>query len=379
MSSTLPILPPATLGIFGGGQLGRMFALAARRMGYRIAVYSDEADSCASQVSDWTTVAPYTDPKSVEQFCKRVAAVSIEFENIPSETLKWAAQWTQVHPGEKVLHVAQDRIREKSFFCSIGIPSTPFVTSENYTDKKQLLALSLPFIFKTAGSGYDGKGQQRISKESEIEPWLAAYGGRRWIAEQFVPFEKEFSVIGIRNSAGDYAEYEPFENDHANHILDVSLSPAEIPEAAAQTAKTYVHQIASHLGATGVICVEFFLLKNGEVWANEIAPRPHNSGHLTIEGTATSQFEQQVRALCSLPLGSTKLLGKVAMANLMGDLWKPGEPRWDKILAQSGVSLHLYGKTQAKPGRKMGHLTLVGSPGQDLRKEIVLARSRLQE
>ncbi len=379
MKREAPIYPPATLWVLGGGQLGRMFGLAARRMGYGVAVYSPEANSPAGQIADLEIVAPFEDEAKLKEFARAVAAVTIEFENIPSHTLDFLSKETLVQPKGAVLHTTQHRKREKEFLSKSGFPVAPFVSVKSVGDLVSAeKSLGLPFILKTAGFGYDGKGQERIENEAQLEARRQNGIDSERIAERLVRFKKEFSVIGARNAQGEFAVWGPIENRHAKHILDISFVPAEIDEKTATDARKLCQSIMEKLEAYGILCVECFLTEDNTILVNELAPRPHNSGHLTIEGSITSQFEQQVRALCGLPLGSTEFVSPTAMANLLGDRWEDKEcPNWKAALTTQGVSLHLYGKDLPKKGRKMGHLTGIANHAREAVKRVTTARDQL--
>jgi 5-(carboxyamino)imidazole ribonucleotide synthase len=378
-----PILPGATLGVLGSGQLGRMFALAARAMGYRIHVLSPGADTPTGQVADHEHSAPYAHLAAVRAFARKVDVVTFEFENVPAETAETCAAEVPVRPAGEVLHVAQNRLREKTFLAGNGFPVAPFRRVGGAADLAgALAAVGAPAVLKSAGWGYDGKGQVKVTSAAEAEAaWggLAVGGGapHEAVLEAFVDFEREVSVVGARGLDGTFVHWGVLANDHADHVLDVTVAPAPVPDAVAARGVEIARGIFEALGVVGVLCVEMFLTAGGELLVNEIAPRPHNSGHLTIEAAATSQFEQQVRAVCGLPLGSTELLRPAAMANLLGDLWQGGEPDWPAALAVPGVALHLYGKADPRPGRKMGHLTALGTSTGDARDRALAARRAL--
>ncbi|HQU90935.1 MAG TPA: 5-(carboxyamino)imidazole ribonucleotide synthase [Pyrinomonadaceae bacterium] len=353
------ILPNSTIGVFGSGQLGRMFAIEARKMGYRVHTYSPETDTPTGHVADIETAASYDDLDRVRDFARSVDVVTFEFENVPSKTVEAAAEFVDVHPKGEILHTTQNRLREKTFLSDNGFPVTPYRHIKSIDDLYRAAdILGYPSVLKTAGFGYDGKGQAKIRAHSDLDDAFAAMDGRESILEAFVAFEKEVSVVCARDQSGNFAHYGVIENEHANHILDVSFAPALVSEAVYRDAVEITRSIADTFGYVGTMCVEFFLTTDGKVLVNEIAPRPHNSGHLTFGPCVTSQFEQQVRAVCGLPLGSTQFFLPAAMANLLGDVWQNGEPNWSAALADPNVKLHLYGKADAKPGRKMGHITV---------------------
>jgi 5-(carboxyamino)imidazole ribonucleotide synthase len=356
------ILPGSIVGVLGGGQLGRMFALAARRMGYRVHVYADQPDAPASQVADLSVVAPYDDLHQVAQFSRGVNVLTFEFENVPAVSAAAAEAETIVRPNGRALEIAQHRVREKQFLAGRGLPVTPFAAVESERDFRSALSRigKSRAVLKTARLGYDGKGQVPIDADADLGVAWGSLGRTDAVLEAFIDLEREISVIVARGSDGAVATYAPIDNTHRHHILDLSVAPAPIPAALADEAIRIAIAVVDALSYIGVLCVEFFVARDGRLMINEIAPRPHNSGHLTIDACRTSQFEQQVRAICGLPLGSTELLLPAAMANLLGDLWADGEPDWPAALTFPSVALHLYGKRSARPGRKMGHLTSLG-------------------
>lgn len=350
--------PNSTIGIFGSGQLGRMFAIEARKMGYRVHTFSPAKDSPTGQIADVEISASYEDINAVRDFAKAVDVVTFEFENVPSETIEAAAEYVDVHPRGDILHITQNRLREKTFLSENGFPIAPFRKIETLDDlRNAAIEIGTPSILKTAGFGYDGKGQQKISKPEEIESAFATMNGCESVLEGFVDFAKEVSVVCARGIDGSFVHYGVIENDHVNHILDISFAPAAVSEKVFTGAVDIARNIAEKFGYVGTMCVEFFVTKDEKLIVNEIAPRPHNSGHLTFGPCVTSQFEQQVRAVCGLPLGSAEFYRPAAMANLLGDLWQNGEPNWAAALSDTNVKLHLYGKTDPRIGRKMGHLT----------------------
>ncbi|HUP64253.1 MAG TPA: 5-(carboxyamino)imidazole ribonucleotide synthase, partial [Thermoanaerobaculia bacterium] len=368
MTAPPPILPGSTIGVLGSGQLGRMLALAARRMGYRIHVFSPDRDSPAGQVADRETQSAYEDLDAVTAFARGVDVITLEFENVSYETIEAAARFVAVRPGASIIRISQNRIREKTFLRDAGLPTAPFTAVRANEDlPKAAETISGPAILKTASLGYDGKGQARIDRADQLPAAWERLAGKEAILEQFVDFEREVSVVAARGIDGSFAHWGVIENDHVNHILDISTSPAEVDDRVAAKAIELARAVLEKLDVIGVLCVEMFVTPRGEILINELAPRPHNSGHLTIEASVTSQFEQQARAVCGLSLGSTELLHPAAMANLLGDVWENGEPAWDRALTIPGVTLHLYGKKEPRPGRKMGHLTAVGSSRQEAR------------
>ncbi|MCB0047299.1 MAG: 5-(carboxyamino)imidazole ribonucleotide synthase [Caldilineaceae bacterium] len=374
-----PLLPPAVIGVFGSGQLGRMLGLAARSMGYGFHTFSPHADSPAGQVADREVVAAYADVDAVRDFIRHVDVVTFEFENVPAFVAEVAhSQGVPVRPGGHVLHTAQNRLREKRFLAENGLPIAPFraVTSRDEL-QEAVQELGLPALLKTAAFGYDGKGQILLRSSEEIQPAWEALGAETAILETFVDFAAEISVVAARGEKGDFVNYGVIENVHRHHILDISIAPARTPLRIAAQAADLAQSVLEKLDVIGVLCVEYFVTKSGRVLINEIAPRPHNSGHLTIDAAVNSQFDQQVRSVCGLPLGCTDYLRPAVMANLLGDLWAEGEPNWAAALAVPGVKLHLYGKQEARPGRKMGHLTATADSIDEALDAVIRARNAL--
>ena len=372
------ILPGATVGILGSGQLGRMFAIAARRMGYRVHTFSPDTDTPTGQVADLEIVAPYEDLDAVRRFARQVRVVTFEFENVPAETAAAAAESTQVRPRGEVLHTTQNRLREKNFLASNGFPLAPFRPVRSLEDlTRGLTEIGPKAILKTAGFGYDGKGQIKIHALSAAEEAWRRMNGQECVLESWIEFEKEVSVVAVRGVDGSFVHYGVVENDHKNHILDLTRAPGRVSPELAAEAIEIARAVLEKLEVVGVLCVEFFVTTNGKLLINELAPRPHNSGHFTFDACVTSQFEQQLRAACGLPLGSTELLRPAAMSNLMGDLWDHGEPNWAAALSLPNVKLHLYGKMSARPGRKMGHLTALGETADDAVATAIAARNLL--
>jgi 5-(carboxyamino)imidazole ribonucleotide synthase len=373
-----PVFPGATIGVLGSGQLGRMFAIAARQMGYRVHTFSPESDTPTGQIADKEWTASYNESKLLEAFAKRVSAVTFEFENVPYDSVKVVAKHTLVRPHGQVLHVTQHRLREKTFLSKNGFPVTPFSRVRSQMELKAALRkIGLPSVLKTSGFGYDGKGQKKVKTMEQALETYATFNGAEAILESFVDFDCELSVIVARGVDGSCKNFGVMENVHQNHILDVTLSPGRISSKIQKVAIGLAEDILKELNVVGVMCVEMFLTKKGQILVNELAPRPHNSGHLTIDAFSTSQFEQQVRAVCGLPLGSTDQLKSAAMVNLLGDIWEKGEPRWDQALRNPDVTLHLYGKLEPRPGRKMGHLTALGNTVEAARKAAQAARAAL--
>jgi len=372
------IQPGATLGVLGSGQLGRMFAIAARRMGYRVHTLSPGVDTPTGQVADAEVEADYDDLEAIRAFARGVDVITFEFENVSTAAADAAAEIVPVRPSGHALHVTQQRAREKAFLALKGFPVTPHAAVGSRDELAVAIErIGLPAILKTASFGYDGKGQHRLTSPLDIEPVWALVGHQPAVLEKVVDFTLEFSVVAARGLDGGFAHYGAIENQHRHHILDVSVAPARMPEAAVAEAVAVTRAIMDELAYVGVLCVEFFLTTDGRILVNEIAPRPHNSGHLTFDACITSQFEQQVRAICGLPLGATTLLRPAAMANLLGDVWAKGEPRWDAALAVPDVKLHLYGKPDPRPGRKMGHLTAMADTPAQAIAHVLAARDVL--
>ncbi len=356
------ILPPgSTVGVLGGGQLGRMTAMAAASLGYRIHVYCPEPDSPAFHVAAASTVAAYEDREALARFAEAVDVVTFEFENVPSATAELMAALKPTRPAPQVLHICQDRLREKGFLASIEVPTTRYAEVAREPELADAVrAIGLPAVLKTARFGYDGKGQVVLGRESDLAGAWRGIGTGVGILEGFVDFTHEISVIAARSVNGAIAVYSPVENRHRNHILDTTIAPARLPAAVLAEAEALARRIAEALGVVGLVAVEMFVTASGKVLVNELAPRPHNSGHWTIDGCFTSQFEQFLRAVCGLPLGSTERHSDAVMKNLLGDEVNA----WREILSEPGAKLHLYGKREARPGRKMGHVTRL-SPRRD--------------
>jgi 5-(carboxyamino)imidazole ribonucleotide synthase len=373
------LLPGARLGVLGGGQLGRMFALAARRLGYRVGVLAPGSDGPAGQVADLVVDAAYDDLAAVEDFARQVDVLTFEFENVSAAAVEAAARHVPVRPAGSFLHLTQDRAREKEGLRALGLPTAPFAVLREEDDLAAAAkAIGFPAILKTSSWGYDGLGQRRIEDAGGLAAAWEDLDRLPCVLEGLVPFVEELSVVGARGVDGDLALYEPVLNRHERHILDLTLCPAPVAAATLDAAHDIARTILEVHEVVGVLCVELFLLADGALVVNEIAPRPHNSGHLTIDAHACSQFEQQVRAVCGLPLGSTaRRAPAAAMANLLGDLWLDGTPDWLAVFAAPGVALHLYGKTEARRGRKMGHLTVVDQDLAGAERRALAARAAL--
>lgn len=373
------ITPGATLGVMGGGQLGAMFAMAAKRMGYRVEAFSDSADCPAAHHCDRVHVGAYDDPAALVAMARGLDVLTFEFENVSAVALRALAGVVPVRPASEVLFTTQDRGREKAFLVREGFACAPHRLVRSREElHAAVAAVGLPAVVKTAAFGYDGKGQQKLDAGAgpqEIDAAWNSLGACVLIVEAWVDFQCEISVVAARGLDGSTAVFAPTRNHHRHHILDISSVPAGLPAAVLDSAREMAAAVLEKLDVVGVACVEFFVTRDGRVLVNEIAPRPHNSGHLTIFACETSQFEQQVRAICGLPLGSTRQLAPAAMANLLGDCWKNGEPDWAAALTVPGVSLLLYGKGEPRPGRKMGHLTALADSVDEAIANVTLARS----
>jgi 5-(carboxyamino)imidazole ribonucleotide synthase len=372
------IQPGATIGVLGSGQLGRMMALAARRMGYRVHTYSPAEETPTGQVADLEIAADYEDLDAMRAFAQGVDVITFEFENVSTEAAAAAAEIVPVRPSGAALHITQQRAREKAFLADHGFPTTPCASVATIDELAVALGqVGVPAILKTVAFGYDGKGQHRIESIEDAERTWSLVGHQEAVIERVVDFSHELSVVAARGLDGAFRHFGAIENTHHNHVLDLSVSPARVPAYVGAEAVNMTRAIMDELDYVGVLCVEFFLTSAGRLLVNEIAPRPHNSGHLTFDACVTSQFEQQVRAVCGLPLGATTQMRPAAMVNLLGDLWATGEPDWSGALALPEVKLHLYGKTEARPGRKMGHITALADTVDEAVEKARAARGLL--
>lgn len=370
------ILPGNTLGVLGGGQLGRMFAQAAQSLGYRVHVFEPSADCPASAVANKTFVADYRNETELIAFAQSCAAVTYEFENVPVEPLWKIEHLTQLLPRSGVLETCQNRLREKNWLKKHQFPHVPFAEVEAHDDLTAAARrVGLPCVVKTADFGYDGKGQRKVTDEETLAAAATAFAHQRAVIEKFVDFKCELSVIVARTCDGLARAFPIAENIHTRHILDFSIVPARISPAIAREAESLALAIADKLGMVGLLAVELFLTDRGELLVNELAPRPHNSGHWSLDGSYTSQFEQHVRAICGLPLGDPSVREPTVMVNILGDAWRgiadgtPNEPHWSAVLAHPRAKLHLYGKREPRVGRKMGHFS-VTAPSADAALEI---------
>jgi 5-(carboxyamino)imidazole ribonucleotide synthase len=370
--------PGATLGVLGSGQLGRMFTIAARRLGYRVHTFSPDQDTPTGQVADVEVTASYEDLDKLRSFAGQVQVVTFEFENVPTVAVEAISEIVPVRPSGAALYTAQQRGREKAFLSGHGFPTVPFARVDSIERLRDAVArIGPPVVVKTAAFGYDGKGQRKMTQAGEVDAAWQSVGGAEVVVEKFINLQAEISVIAARGLDGSVEEYVPFENRHSHHILDVTTAPALIAPEIAARARDIARSILEQLEYVGVLCVEFFVSTGNELFVNELAPRPHNSGHLTVDAAVTSQFEQQVRAITGLPLGSAELLRPAAMANLLGDLWTDSEPNWAAACAFPDVKLHLYGKAEPRPGRKMGHLTAMGKTVHEAQERVIAARDAL--
>ena len=356
----MKILPGSTLGMLGGGQLGRMFTIAARTMGYDVVVLDPNTKSPAGELATTHICADYSDQTALAQIAKSCDVITTEFENVPASTLESLAKTKPVRPGSKAISIAQDRIQEKNFLKDNGFYTAPFVVINSLDDlKNNISKTGTPAILKVSRLGYDGKGQFAINSASGIEKAWQTLEDEACVLEQRVPLDIEVSVVLARGTEGEVTSYPVSENIHQGGILDVSIVPARIDQALKTSVINMAKDIAIALDYVGIMAVEFFI-SDGKILVNEIAPRPHNSGHYTLDACVTNQFEQQVRAVCGLPLGDTTLLTPIVMINMLGDIWHNGDaPQWQKLLDHPNVKLHLYGKPEARPGRKMGHFNVI--------------------
>lgn len=359
MSAPKFLPPGSTIGVLGGGQLGRMLAHAATRLGYRVHVYEPQANCPAGAVAHREVNAPYADLAALEAFARECDVVTYEFENVPAAPLQHIESLTKLRPHWSVLATTQNRSREKRWLRDNKFPHARFAEVAADGDLAAgLREVGVPCVVKTADFGYDGKGQLKVMTEADVPAALAKFAGQAVVIEQFIDFVCEVSAVVARSPNAAVRVFPIAENIHKNHILDFSIVPARVPAEVAAKAEKLARLIAEKIDLVGVMGVEFFVTRDGDVLVNELAPRTHNSGHWTIDACMTSQFEQQVRAICGLPLGAVTLLSPVVMVNILGDAWRNGEPKWDTLLAQPNVRLHLYGKADPRPGRKMGHFTV---------------------
>ncbi len=372
------IRPGATLGMLGGGQLGRMFTMRAQAMGFRVVVLDPDPDSPAGHVANRHLTAGYEDETALEEMARLAAAATVEFENVPTRALEFLAARIPVRPSAAALRSAQDRIEEKTFLSHHGFATAAWAPVHSRDELDQsLLEVGVPALLKTSRFGYDGKGQALVDGPDDAHAAFQRFGERACVLERRLDLERELSVVLARGADGSIAGFPVGENVHVNGILDTTTLPAGVTADLAAEAQRLAAGVAGALEYVGVLGVELFVADGGRLYVNEIAPRPHNSGHYTLDACVTDQFEQQVRTLCGLPLGDPRLLTPVCMINLLGDLWKDGEPRWERALSRPGVKLHLYGKQEARPGRKMGHLTCLAGTAKEALATARAARADL--
>ena len=356
------ILPGATVGVLGGGQLGRMFTLRARSMGYGVVVLDPDPASPAGQVADRHLRAAYTDERALDELAVSCAAITTEFENVPAAALERLARGGLVRPPVEAVAIAQDRIAEKTFLQRSGFATAPFRPVRDAEELHAAVpAIRLPALLKTSRLGYDGKGQAAVSDAASAAAAFDRLGRVPCVLEERLDLETELSVVLARAADGEIAAFPVGENRHQGGILETTVVPARVPDRIAAGATSLAVAVAERMEYVGVLGVELFVANGGRLFVNEMAPRPHNSGHYTMDACTVDQFEQQLRALCGLPLGAPRLLSPVAMINLLGDVWRHGEPRWAEALRRPGVRLHLYGKAEPRPGRKMGHLNCLAA------------------
>ncbi len=368
----MPILPAETLGILGGGQLGRMFVTAARTMGYEVIVLDPDPVSPAGSMASEHLQKDFTDTSALDYLIENCAVITTEFENIPVKSLEYLSRSLPVYPSAEALGIAQNRIKEKTFIQSLGLITSTFIAIESNDDLLKIDDMAFPAILKTATLGYDGKGQVICNNAADVEKAFTDIKVA-CVLEQKINLAKEVSVVLSRNQKGETFFFPIAENEHVNGVLDISAVPAEISTSLEANAYSAAKKIADGLNYCGVLAVEFFISVEGELLINEIAPRPHNSGHFTLDACYSSQFEQQVRMICDLPSADCQLHTPVAMLNLLGDVWpESGEPDWEVVLGTDKSCLHLYGKKQARPGRKMGHINFLSS-------DLTQAKSNLKK
>jgi len=371
------ILPPSMLGMLGGGQLARFFVIAAHEMGYRVMVLDPDKSSPAGLLADVHLCAAYDDQAALDRMAQECVAVTTEFENVPASTLSALAQSVPVHPAATAVAICQHRISEKGFLRDNGFPHAPYAEINAEADIPEDNAGLYPGILKVARFGYDGKGQARVSNREEAAAAFRNFKGEQCVLEKMLALDYEVSVVLARDAAGNVKAFPVAENIHRNGILDISIVPARGSAEVREQAQALARGVAAKLNYVGTLGVEFFVC-NGSLYVNEMAPRPHNSGHYTIDACVTDQFEQQIRALCGLPLGDTRLHSPAVMVNLLGDIWRDGEPEWDVLFEQLDLKLHLYGKHEARRGRKMGHFTVIGEHAEDVVAHAMSARRRIK-
>lgn len=370
------ILPPAMLGMLGGGQLGRFFVIAAHEMGYRVTVLDPDKNSPAGRIADVHLCADFDDMDALAKMAATCVAATTEFENVPAPTMEYLAQHCTVRPSANAVAVAQNRVLEKNFFRDSGLPVASYAVISQPQDLPADGGELYPGILKVSRFGYDGKGQARVASQAEAKTAFAKFGGETCVLESLLNLDYEISVILARDAEGNITSFPTAENSHLHGILDISIAPARVPEAIHEKSHQLAMHVAEQLDYVGVLAVEFFV-SDGSLLVNEMAPRPHNSGHYTIDACVTNQFEQQVRALAGLPLGDPRMHSYAVMVNILGDIWKDKEPAWDKALEHAQLKLHLYGKHEPRPGRKMGHFTLLGRDVETVAAQALMARNEL--
>ena len=372
-----PILPGATIGFFGGGQLGRMAAMAARSMGYDVHVLDPDPHCAARPIASRTVTAPLDDAKAADDFARRCDVITLEIERVGAASIEAAASHCPVRPGASPVYIVQDRARQKEWLDGNGFPVAPFRVTRSADETTAAVSALGASIAKTCTGGYDGRGQARIERaEAAADAWTSL-GADRLVVEQRVDIDIEISVLVARRPGGEMVAYAPALNHHDHGVLTWSTWPAPIADSRATEAETLGRAITEALGVVGLLAVEMFVLRDGRLLVNELAPRPHNTFHHSERGAATSQFEQIVRAVCDLPLGAPDVVSPAAIINLLGDVWQSGQPRFSRALETPTVRLHLYGKGDARPGRKMGHLSAVGSTPEEAKRRVLEAYERL--
>ncbi len=372
------ILPPAMLGMLGGGQLGRFFVIAAHEMGYKVTVLDPDSNSPAGKIADVHICAAFDDASALLKMANSCAAITTEFENVPADSLSLLAEIKPVRPSAYSVAIAQHRVSEKNFLKHAGLPVAPFAVINEVADLPDDGSEIYPAILKVARFGYDGKGQARVSNQQEALAAFTAFEHEECVLEKMLKLDYEVSVVLARDAQGNVATFPTAENSHLNGILDVSIAPARGRDAISHQAQKLAIMVAEKLAYTGVLGVEFFVC-DGALRVNEMAPRPHNSGHYTLDACVTNQFEQQVRVLTGLPLGSAKQHSSAVMVNLLGDIWPAQDvaPDWQLALANPQLKMHLYGKQAARPGRKMGHYTVLGASRDEAIKQAMQVRADL--
>ena len=376
------ILPPATLGMLGGGQLGRFFVMAAHEMGYRVIVLDPDAHSPAGLIADQHLQAAYEDQDALNQLAETCAAITTEFENVPAASLAYLAKFVPVRPSAEAVATCQHRMQEKAFLKARGFPHAPYAEIRSEADLAAADGKLFPAILKVARFGYDGKGQSRVANRQEALAAFVHAKGEPCVLEAMLPLDYEVSVVLARDAAGMVKYFPVSENQHRKGILDVSIAPARATGCLMGDAQEIAAAVATQMNYIGTLGVEFFVSR-GQLYVNEMAPRPHNSGHYTLDACVTSQYEQQVRALCDLPLGEARAHSVAVMVNLLGDLWylddphHAKEPDWNRLLAVPNLKLHLYAKHHPRPGRKMGHFTVIGSDATEVQATALAARQAI--